>query len=151
MRTFLAALCFYFLPMQAALAWDYHKNVDPEEGTQKWSCVYDADHGQISKQLCIMMQAETSNVGISLSNGMVEICDEVMLTYKVNGGMTFVWQGWPDDDSISLNLEVGEHEMALLLFGSRLVIHSLDSCGNSSLMEFDISGVPPAELFDGSL
>ena len=151
MKNLLIALGVYTFNMPIAFAWDYHKNVDPITGTQKWSCVYDADHGEIPKQLCIITHVDTTTIGLSLSNGTTEICDEVEVSFKVNGGTTSYWGGSIDTESVSLNLELSEHIMAMLRFGSRLVVHTLDMCGNSSLMDFDISGEPPNELFDDNV
>ena len=134
-----------------AKAWDYHKFVDPVEGTTKWSCVYDADHSAIPKKLCIMVHVDTTTASLSLSNGTTHICDEVVVSYKINGSQTYLWGGELDDETVSFNLNIDDREIAMLSYGSRLVIHTLDSCGNSSLMDLDISGGLPVELFDDSL
>ncbi len=151
MRILLVALGAYLLNLSVAIAWDYRKNVDPITGTQKWSCVYDADHGEIPKQFCIITHVDTSTIRLTLSNGTIELCEEVVVTYKVNGGRTEYWGNTIETGSVALELHLSEHLMAMIRFGSRLVIHTLDRCGNSSLMDFDISGEPPMELFDDNV
>lgn len=150
MKILVIAFYAFILYLPEALSWDYNKIIDQVEGTHKWSCVYDADHGELPKQLCVVTHVETSTVSMSLSNGTAQICDEVMIAYKVNGGQTFFWDNVIDDETVSLNLVFSDHELAILKFGSRLVMHTLDSCGNASLMDFDISDGLPMKLFDNN-
>lgn len=132
---------------QGATAWQYGEYINPVLGKLKSACAADLQkHHQtgITASFCMSRYDESGIQYITLSIDQYRICEEVAVTYRIDGGAILEWETAEPlyaDELAFLRLEWNITTVKNILAAENIVIRLKDECDNFHYLSFEIHDI----------
>lgn len=147
MRYFVITMFAIFAYFQGATAWQYGEIIDPILGKLRFACVADLQKRHqtgITVSFCMSRYLDRGIQYITLSIDQYRICEDVTVTYRIDGGAIFAWESAEPlyaDDLAYLMLEWDKKTVKNILAAENIVISLKDECDNFHYLSFDVEDI----------